>query len=243
MERERKRLPSRYTRDKRELNGNVISRWLCEKKREEEREEEREREDSDARSSMQKFYEGLGGQEGGNNVVEKAKAIQAKLGQRLQVLLDKSTPKPLERWLALGAVLLAYFIRVFLLQGFYIVTYGLGIYNLNLLIGFISPQIDPETEGPQLPTQSGQEFKPFVRRLPEFKFWRAAMKSLLIGFTMTFFPMFDLPVFWPVLLLYWIMLFTVTMKKQIKHMIKYKYLPFSLGKKKYSSKESSRPKG
>ncbi len=57
------------------------------------------------------------------------------------------------------------------------------------------------------------------------------MKSLLIGFTMTFFPMFDLPVFWPVLLLYWIMLFTVTMKKQIKHMIKYKYLPFSLGKK------------
>ncbi len=61
---------------------------------------------------MQKFYEGLGGQEGGNNVVEKAKAIQAKLGQRLQVLLDKSTPKPLERWLALGAVLLAYFIRV-----------------------------------------------------------------------------------------------------------------------------------
>ena len=50
-------------------------------------------------------------------------------------------------------------------------TYGLGIYNLNLLIGFISPQIDPETEGPQLPTQSDQEFKPFVRRLPEFKFW------------------------------------------------------------------------
>merc|ERR1712188_181213 len=140
-------------------------------------------------------------------------------------------------------VLFSYFVRVWLLRGFYIVTYALGIYNLNLLIGFLSPQIDPETEGPQLPTKSDQEFKPFVRRLPEFKFWRSAMKSLLIGFTMTFFPMFDLPVFWPVLLLYWIMLFTVTMKKQIKHMIKYKSLPFSFGKKKYSSKESSRPKG
>merc|ERR1719460_91396 len=128
-------------------------------------------------------------------------------------------------------VLFIYFVRVWLLRGFYIVTYGLGIYNLNLLIGFLSPQIDPDTEGPQLPTKSDQEFKPFVRRLPEFKFWRAAMKSLLIGFTMTFFPMFDLPVFWPVLLLYWIMLFTVTMKKQIKHMIKYKYLPFSFGKR------------
>jgi len=123
------------------------------------------------------------------------------------------------------------------------VTYGMGIYNLNLLIGFISPQIDPETEGPALPTKSDQEFKPFVRRLPEFKFWRAATKSVLIGFTMTFFPMFDLPVFWPVLLLYWVMLFTVTMKKQIKHMIKHKYVPFSFGKKKYgAAKEGSRPK-
>jgi len=60
---------------------------------------------------------------------------------------------------------------------------------------------------------------------------------------MTFFPMFDLPVFWPVLLLYWVMLFTVTMKKQIKHMIKHKYVPFSFGKKKYgAAKEGSRPK-
>ena len=26
-------------------------------------------------------------------------------------------------------------------------------------------------EGPGLPTSAHQEFKPFVRRLPEFKFW------------------------------------------------------------------------
>lgn len=48
---------------------------------------------------------------------------------------------------------------------------------------------------------------------------------------MTLFPMFDVPVFWPILLLYWLLLFTVTMKRQIKHMIKYKYLPFNTGKK------------
>ena len=180
---------------------------------------------------MEKFYEGLQGSEAGGGVVEKCKAMSAKLSQRLQVFLDKSTPRPTERWFSLALLVFIYFIRVWVLKGFYIVTYGLGIYNLNLLIGFISPQIDPETEGPALPTKSDQEFKPFVRRLPEFKFWRAATKSVLIGFTMTFFPMFDLPVFWPVLLMYWIMLFTVTMKKQIKHMIKYKYIPFSFGKK------------
>ena len=27
------------------------------------------------------------------------------------------------------------------------------------------------TDGPSLPTSVNQEFKPFIRRLPEFKFW------------------------------------------------------------------------
>jgi Rer1 family len=47
----------------------------------------------------------------------------------------------------------------------------------------------------------------------------------------TFFAVFDVPVFWPILLLYWVVLFVLTMKRQIKHMIKYKYVPLSLGKK------------
>lgn len=55
--------------------------------------------------------------------------------------------------------------------GFYIVTYALGIFNLNLLLGFLTPQVDPELEGPTLPSRKEDEFRPFVRRLPEFKFW------------------------------------------------------------------------
>ncbi|MEW5310623.1 MAG: hypothetical protein WDW38_002402 [Sanguina aurantia] len=117
------------------------------------------------------------------------------------------------------------------LRGFYIVSYGLAIYNLNLLLGFLTPQIDPESEGPELPTTSDQEFRPFIRRLPEFKFWYASIKSFVVGFGMTFFSVFDVPVFWPILLLYWCVLFFVTMKRQIRHMIKYRYLPFSFGKK------------
>lgn len=35
----------------------------------------------------------------------------------------------------------------------------------------------------------------------------------------------------PILLLYWFILFFVTMKRQIMHMVKYRYVPFSLGKK------------
>lgn len=63
-----------------------------------------------------------------------------------------------------------------------------------------------------------------------------SIKSFLIGFGMTFFSFFDIPVFWPILLVYWLMLFVLTMKRQIKHMIKHRYLPFTRGKQKYQRK-------
>ncbi|CAI5931246.1 unnamed protein product [Closterium sp. NIES-64] len=64
-------------------------------------------------------------------------------------------------------------------------------------------------------------------------YWYAMTKAFLVAFTMTFFPIFDVPVFWPILLMYWFTLFVLTMKRQIRHMIKYKYVPFSFGKQKY----------
>lgn len=44
--------------------------------------------------------------------------------------------------------------------------------------------------------------------------------------------MFDVPVFWPVLLVYWVILVFVTMRRQVRHMIKHNYLPFDLNGKK-----------
>lgn len=58
----------------------------------------------------------------------------------------------------------------------------------------------------------------------------AITKAFCVAFVMTFFSMFDVPVFWPILLCYWLVLFVLTMKRQITHMIKYKYLPFNIGK-------------
>lgn len=39
--------------------------------------------------------------------------------------------------------------------------------------------------------------------------------------------------FWPILLVYWVMLFVLTMKRQIRHMIKHGYVPYTTGKAKY----------
>ncbi|XP_019707651.2 protein RER1A [Elaeis guineensis] len=164
--------------------------------------------------------------------------------RRYQHFLDKATPHVFRRWLGFGAVALAYALRVWFIQGFYIVSYALGIYVLNLFIAFLSPQVDPEIQelvdgsGPSLPTRSSDEFRPFVRRLPEFKFWYSITKAFCIAFMLTFFSAFDVPVFWPILLFYWLVLFTVTMKRQILHMIKYKYVPFSYGKQRYTGKRA-----
>ena len=91
-----------------------------------------------------------------------------------QYYLDKTTPHSAYRWIGTLVIAAIYCLRVYYVQGFYIVSYGLGIYLLNLLIGFLSPLVDPELEvsdGPLLPTKGSDEFKPFIRRLPEFKFW------------------------------------------------------------------------
>lgn len=101
-----------------------------------------------------------------------------------------------------------------------------------------------------LPTKEDQEFRPFVRRLPEFKFWYSTTKAISIGFFCSWFEIFNLPVFWPVLVVYWLILFgltskfylptitshrlTDTVRRQIQHMIKYRYVPFTVGKARYS---------
>ncbi|XP_019170365.1 PREDICTED: protein RER1B-like isoform X2 [Ipomoea nil] len=163
-----------------------------------------------------------------------------------QFYLDKTTPHALYRWIGTFGFASLYALRVFYVQGFYIVTYGLGIYILNLLIGFLSPLVDPEldpSDGPLLPTKGSDEYKPFIRRLPEFKFWYAITKAFCVAFLMTFFSLFDVPVFWPILLIYWIVLFVLTMKRQISHMLKYKYIPFNIGKQKYRGKREAASSG
>lgn len=163
------------------------------------------------------------------------------LHQRYQKCLDDITPFTIGRWVGAGLLTIAFLARIFIMQGWYIVAYALGIYHLNLFIAFLTPKIDPalsmfdgEDGGPELPTHANEEFRPFIRRLPEFKFWYSVAKSTTIAFICTFFELFNIPVFWPILVMYFFTLVAITMKRQIKHMIKYRYLPFTHGKPKYA---------
>jgi hypothetical protein len=160
----------------------------------------------------------------------------------VQYWLDKSTIHVVPRWGLFVFLLFIFFLRVYLVQGYFIVAYGLGIFLLNNFIAFLSPLEDPTTtndshydDGPGLPTteKEGKEFRPFARRLPEFKFWLACTRGTATSIFMTFFSVFDIPVFWPILLMYFFVLFFMTMKRQIMHMYKHKYVPISWGKSKY----------
>ncbi|PNS20747.1 hypothetical protein CAC42_2678 [Sphaceloma murrayae] len=165
-------------------------------------------------------------------------AQTTKYGRLYQSYLDKSTPFATYRWIGTGVVFLLFALRIVVAQGWYIVAYSLGIYLLNLFLAFISPKFDPGLETDEdmeegsssLPTKSNEEFKPFVRRLPEFKFWYSATRAVVIAFFCSWSEYFNLPVFWPVLVIYWLILVALTMRRQIQHMIKYRYVPWDYGK-------------
>ncbi|XP_077294983.1 protein RER1 isoform X4 [Arctopsyche grandis] len=176
------------------------------------------------------------------NVVSQA---WTRLSQSYSGMLDSFTPFTRTRWLTAILVIVAFVCRILYLQGWYIVTYALGIYHLNLFIAFLTPKIDPamdfdadDDSGPALPTRIGEEFRPFIRRLPEFKFWLSVTRSTLIALICTFFDCFNIPVFWPILVMYFITLLCITMKRQIKHMVKYRYIPFTHSKPRYQNNEA-----
>ncbi|KAL1411550.1 hypothetical protein Q8F55_002512 [Vanrija albida] len=195
------------------------------------------------------------------NVVDAIRENTNIYARRFQGLLDRSTPHVLERWLVTGTLFILFSLSVVARQGWYIVMYALAIYILNLFLAFLQPRFDPnhqadlaaddvEEGAPGLPggessrPQSGlkglfggfsngedEEFRPFIRRLPEFKFWYSATRATVIALLCTLTRATDVPVYWPILLVYFCVLFALTMRRQIQHMIKYRYIPFDLGRK------------
>lgn len=166
--------------------------------------------------------------------------------RQYQQLLDRITPFMLYRWLGTAALLAIFMLRIVLAQGWYIVCYAHAIYLLNLLLAFLQPRFDPslqddlladEIEGgggedvSPLPSARDDEFRPFVRRLPEWQFWLSSTRATLVAIFCTLSEAFDVPVYWPILVMYFFVLFVLTMRRQIQHMIKYKYVPFDLGRK------------
>ena len=82
-----------------------------------------------------------------------------------------------------------------------------------------------------LPSQLGaSNDRPLLRSMSEISLWEGITFALLFAIFATYFIIFDLPVYWPFLFSYFIMLMLMTFKKYLKHMHKYGYSLSDFGK-------------
>ena len=174
-----------------------------------------------------------------NNISLDQKSFFQKMDIYYNSIKDKIIIYKAQRWGVVAFLAVFYFIRMFRTKGYYALTYCIGIHFLNSFIGFISPLDDPEEDqlnngDSYLPQKNNEEFRPFQRKVKEYSFWSMMFWTFLIAIPMTFFEAFNIPVFWPLLLVYFILIFFLIMRRQIKHMIKYNYLPWDTGKKSYT---------
>ncbi|CAD6952853.1 unnamed protein product [Tilletia controversa] len=171
--------------------------------------------------------------------------------QRVQSFLDSTTPHVYQRWAATSLLLLLFLLRIVLAQGWYIVCYALAIYLLNLFLAFLQPKFDPSYEHdlaeqdveegePGLPTSAAKSSRANNFGLGSggntggglmSGFWLSATQAVSVSLVCTLTELCDVPVYWPILLVYFLILFALTMRRQIQHMIKYRYVPFDLGRK------------
>lgn len=94
--------------------------------------------------------------------------------------------------------------------------------------------------------EEDEEFRPFIRRLPgqyllimhqytdanvtaEFKFWYSATKANAIALLCTITRATDVPVYWPILLVYFFTLFGLTMRRQIQCVWQFHSGAFDMG--------------
>ena len=64
------------------------------------------------------------------------------VNQRIRTLVYALSPHRAARWVGLAVLVVLYALWVWVRPGWYIVTYGLGIYVLNLTVSFVSPVED-----------------------------------------------------------------------------------------------------
>ena len=66
-----------------------------------------------------------------------------RIGQTFQIWLDKLPPHTTSRWKITVVLILLFYLRIFIKQGWYVVAYLLAIYHMRLAMAFLSPKTDP----------------------------------------------------------------------------------------------------
>ncbi|CAN0163514.1 unnamed protein product, partial [Ectocarpus sp. 12 AP-2014] len=122
------------------------------------------------------------------------------------------------RWLLFAASAAVFVLRIYTERGWYVVAYSVGILVLNNTVHFVTPQVGPDAERLRgLSERRRHRFRLFHPRiggrLGEYPCWRSSQKWLLVAIGMTFFGLFDIPVYTPILVVYFVFLMAFTLFK------------------------------
>ncbi len=141
-----------------------------------------------------------------------------------------------KRWLFYVCLIIFFFFRMYWTSGYFAVAYILGFCLLQNAILFITPSglptIQEEEENEEelfdIPDtitleKNDDKSKPVIRKLGEFNLWKKVTFATSLAVLTTFFEIFDFPVFWPLLLVYFFFVVISVYVKQKKHMEKYGY--------------------
>eukprot|EP00792_Barthelona_sp_PAP020_P000302 TRINITY_DN1045_c0_g1_i1.p1 TRINITY_DN1045_c0_g1~~TRINITY_DN1045_c0_g1_i1.p1 ORF type:complete len:217 (+),score=55.62 TRINITY_DN1045_c0_g1_i1:32-682(+) len=147
--------------------------------------------------------------------------------------LDSFVRYPIKnRWIFSGILVLFFWLRILLIKGFYVVAYAYALFLLTCLIAFITPARKDLLNQ----TEDG-EYRPFPRVSSEFNTWVKISISTIIAIFCSFITFLDFEVVPAVLIMYFVIIFIVTMRESIQDMLKYRYVPLSKSKKKYERKQ------
>lgn len=160
-----------------------------------------------------------------------------------QHLRDKISPFPTYRWAVTGVLALLYVIRLINIKSHAVITYCALVYLLHAFILFATPKDNSipspfenstnEEEDNYIPSNIDNDFKPYVRRLPEYDFWVFTSEIVGVSYFLTFFSFTSIPVFVPILIIYFVFILLMTFWKLYKHSRKFQYNIFmSLSSKK-----------
>jgi hypothetical protein len=154
-----------------------------------------------------------------------------------QLMTDKLSPLQTPRWGFTGTLVLLYIYRIIMIRTHAVVTYCAAVYLLHAFILFATPKdqnipdpFEATNEDEYNPSNIDNDFKPYVRRLPEYSFWIFTTQIVSAAFALTLFDFTDIQVFIPILVMYFVFIVCMTAYKLWVHSHKFKYNLFSSSK-------------
>ena len=121
-------------------------------------------------------------------------------------------------------------------MSYYIVTYLIGFYVLQLLVNYVTPKgledNDDDMEEtltsekdflPHVQDVCEDEVRPLAPSMSEIQIWERITYAFAMGTVCTCFKLLEIDVFWPMLVVYFLILACFTLRKVIMQMIKHNY--------------------